>query len=449
MKEILTEAIIRQPDCRKPTGVNVDGVRADLSNVNRDVNNRVDVIRDKEITPIDVDLMTEYWATDYGREKFNNDLNQARNKVERVSEIMKAVLENENKDIGLYYRNRIDYEKTRDDLERAGLSDGFILDEMIGKALAELSAEQGIDDLQIISLDDPNIKEIVGAEAIAGRAYHTGDGKVIIIADNLEDFASAIGTITEEGRHIYHRNQNGLEDSEDYASFYGSQFTDYFRRYAGDTPLIMTGSELRYSAGQLGNDWEDKSSIFYHKPYKGMTNFGHISIEVDGIVYNFGRYDSNATWGLFHSKGDAIYVEADRENYLNMYKEKQDLIEYELNLTKDEERKIKNFFENLQKDNRGKVKSIEWGKAIRLNKKYEYNLLGRNCTTITIAAVNSSSNAKILPVISPSNLNSYLSDRRTAEKTGTMEIIDSPFSKETIKIERKIIKNVIEHNKKK
>ncbi len=184
------------------------------------------------------------------------DVNQARNKVERVSEIMKAMIENENKDIGLYYRDRLDFEATRDDMERRGLTDGFIIDEMIGRALAELSAEQNIDDLQIISLDDPNIKEIVGAEAIAGRAYHTGDGK-IIIADNIEDFASAIGTITEEGRHIYHRNNNGLEDSEDYASFYGEQFKNYYNRVAGDTPLVMIGSELGYNAGQLGNDWED------------------------------------------------------------------------------------------------------------------------------------------------------------------------------------------------
>ena len=64
----------------------------------------------------------KYWATNYGREKFNNDIAQAKNKVERVSEIMKAVIENEDKNIGLYYRDRIDYEKTRDDLERAGLS---------------------------------------------------------------------------------------------------------------------------------------------------------------------------------------------------------------------------------------------------------------------------------------------------------------------------------------
>ncbi len=245
------------------TGVNVNGVRADLTDINRDVNNRVEIVRDREVNLVDVDLGTEYWATSYGREKFNNDVNQARNKVERVSEIMKAMIENENKDIGLYYRDRLDFEATRDDMERRGLTDGFIIDEMIGRALAELSAEQGIDDLQIISLDDPNIKEIVGAEAIAGRAYHTGDGVVVIVADNIEDFASAIGTITEEGRHIYHRNSNGLEDSEDYASFYGEQFENYYNRVAGDTPLVMIGSELGYNAGQLGNDWEDKVKTLY------------------------------------------------------------------------------------------------------------------------------------------------------------------------------------------
>ncbi len=53
------------------TGINVNGVRADLTDINRDVNNRVDVMRDREVTPIDVDLGTEYWATDYARERMN------------------------------------------------------------------------------------------------------------------------------------------------------------------------------------------------------------------------------------------------------------------------------------------------------------------------------------------------------------------------------------------
>ena len=87
------------------------------------------------------------------------------------------------------------------------------------------------------------------------------------------------------------------------------------------------------------------------------------------------------------------------------------------------------------------MEKIDWGKGVRLNKKYEYNLLSRNCTTIT--------NVGILPVTSPSGLNSYLNDRRIAEETGTIKIMDSPFSREPIKIERKIIKKVIKHNKKK
>lgn len=72
--------------------------------------------------------------------------------------------------------------------------------------MAEVAAQQNIDDLQIISLNDPNIKEVVGADAIAGRAYHVGNGKVVIVAENIQDFADAMGTIAEEGRRIYHRN---------------------------------------------------------------------------------------------------------------------------------------------------------------------------------------------------------------------------------------------------
>ncbi len=283
------------------TGVNVNGVRADLTDINRDVNNRVEIVRDREVNLVDVDLGTEYWATSYGREKFNNDVNQARNKVERVSEIMKAMIENENKDIGLYYRDRLDFEATRDDMERRGLTDGFIIDEMIGRALAELSAEQNIDDLQIISLDDPNIKEIVGAEAIAGRAYHTGEGKIIIVAENIEDFASAIGTITEEGRHIYHRNNNGLADSEDYASFYGEQFKNYYNRVAGDTPLVMIGSELGYNAGQLGNDWEDDAIKL---KLNGNITVAGFTPDITGSISIIRNAEKKKIWVIYDIKGD-------------------------------------------------------------------------------------------------------------------------------------------------
>ena len=291
------------------TGITVNGKSADLSSVNRDAGNMVEVEKDKKLRPAEYDLGTEYWATNYGREKFNNDVAQAKNKVERVSEIMKAVIENEDKNIGLYYRDRIDYEKTRDDLERAGLSDGFVLDETIAQMFAEIAAQQNIDDLQIISLSDPNIKEIVGAEAIAGRAYHVGNGKIVIVAENLQDFADAMGTIAEEGRHIYHRNSNGLEDSEDYASFYGRQFERYFNKRAKDTPLYMIGSNLAYNAGQLGNDWEDQRYDSREDLKKTHLNRnGRIDIEYFKKVYGASFESINNRLIKLKSKnrGDAL-----------------------------------------------------------------------------------------------------------------------------------------------
>ena len=331
---------------------------------------------------------------------------------------MKAVLENENKDIGLYYKDRLDFEATRDDMERRGLTDGFIIDEMIGKALAELSAEQGIDDLQIISLDDPNIKEIIGAEAISGRAYHTGEGKVIIVADNIEDFASAIGTITEEGRYIYHRNNNGLEDSEDYASFYGELFKNYYNRVAGDTSLVMIGSELGYNAGQLGNDWEDYASILYNEasPFK-IKDFGHIAIEVDGKVYTYGRYGE--TFNSAGTKGEGILLIVDKGDYLNYYQKNTTVREFVLNLSEDKEEQIKKYFTEIQKNYNDTFTSPtrNW-KGYKLNSKYNYDLTKLNCTIITINSLNTALNEKIPTIIVPKEFAKYLVGRVFAEKMG-------------------------------
>ena len=391
----------------------------------------VEVEKDKKLRPAEYDLGTEYWATNYGREKFNNDVAQAKNKVERVSEIMKAVIENEDKNIGLYYRDRIDYEKTRDDLERAGLSDGFVLDETIAQMFAEIAAQQNIDDLQIISLNDPNIKEVVGADAIAGRAYHVGNGKVVIVAENLQDFADAMGTIAEEGRHIYHRNNNGLEDSEDYASFYGRQFERYFNKRAKDTPLYMIGSNLAYNAGQLGNDWENDIWIVHHP-----GGVGHVSIydDVSGLIYSYGEpvpyakevYKQNNKMrgiSLGFKENDVLQVSS-LAGYLKSYKSKNfDVAMYKLVLS-DRDRKIveknlKNSTIGMKEfkcvgsncSNSGIKTAREDGKYyLRYSEPYnvlwrncivevvldsrgsvlngEYSLLGRNCTTMTIVSLN-------------------------------------------------------------
>jgi len=223
-----------------------------------------------------------------------------------------------------------------------------VLDETIAQMSAEIAAQQNIDDLQIISLSDPNIKEIVGAEAIAGRAYHVGNGKVVIVAENLQDFADAMGTIAEEGRHIYHRNSNGLEDSEDYASFYGKQFENYFNKRAKDTPLYMIGSNLAYNAGQLGNDWEDEIWIIHNS-----GGVGHAAIydDVAGLVYSYGEpvpyakevYKQNTkTRGisLGFKENDVLQVSS-LTGYLESYKskEKYDVALYRLELSKEDRKK--------------------------------------------------------------------------------------------------------------
>ena len=46
-----------------------------------------------------------------------------------------------------------------------------------------------------------------------------------------------------------------------------------------------------------------------------MTDFGHVSIEVDGTVYSLGRYGE--TWGLFKSKGEAVLLKINRKTYLS------------------------------------------------------------------------------------------------------------------------------------
>jgi len=51
------------------TGITVNGKSTDLSGINRDVSNMVEVEKDKKILPMNIDLGTEYWLNDYSREK--------------------------------------------------------------------------------------------------------------------------------------------------------------------------------------------------------------------------------------------------------------------------------------------------------------------------------------------------------------------------------------------
>ena len=201
----------------------------------------------------------------------------------------------------------------------------------------------------------------------------------------------------------------------------------------GDTPLVMIGSELGYNAGQLGNDWENNTSIFYHSPVPlKIKDFGHIAIEVDGTVYSYGRYDRVYAGG---TKGVGVLIILNKKDYLKYYGRKTDTKEFKLNLSEATEEKIKNYFSEIQKNNNGtSLNEILGQKGIKLNSKYDYDLFKRNCTTITIAALNSAMNEKLPNYVKPNDFFRYLIGRKFSE---------------SINLKNKMIQGVEDHPKNK
>ena len=374
---------INQATIGKNVKVLIEGKEADLSGINRDAENMVKVTKDKTVEQIDIDLSSENWGTSYGREKFKGELADATNNVDRVVQVAKATFEKGANPITLF-QDRIAYEEARD---------SGVLDEYFGALLDSEKAKGFINDLgydvedvQIISLDDPNIKEILGAEAIAGRVYYTKDGsKIIIIADNARDMANAMGTLGEEARHSYYRNEKGMTDSEKYASFYGEQIERYLRSEYGSPLAILEIDELKYAANELGRYWED-ASILYHREKYITGGLGHIAIEVNGNVYTFGRY--GRTWGSGGTQGEGVLFKIDKQVYLKYYTQKEDVYEYVLTTDKNKDNIIENYFENWMKNGSKstfKSKTQKWDGKILTR---DYDVDEWNCTIITEKSLN-------------------------------------------------------------
>ena len=68
------------------TGITVNVKNADLSGINRDASNMVEVEKDKKILPMNIDLGTEYWLNDYSREKLKTAMDKASSKynIEKI-----------------------------------------------------------------------------------------------------------------------------------------------------------------------------------------------------------------------------------------------------------------------------------------------------------------------------------------------------------------------------
>ena len=400
----------------------IDGKEEELKEVNRDIGNRIEVIRNEEISPINIDLGTEYWGTDYAREKARGDFVKAGNKIDRVAEILNAAIKNDNKDIYLYYKDRIAAEEEIARMEREGI-DLSIIDKEQAKKIIERAAGGEVDDVQIISSSDPNIKEIIGAEGIRGRAYYTGKGKVVIVADNVEDYAKAIGVIGKEGRHFYHRG-NGMEDTEDYSTFYGRQLEKYYRKHFGEADATFVTEQLKYTKEQLGKDWEN--DVYW---IESEIPFGHAAVAIvnkrhkRGIVFSWSAIGPDG----MHFPGDikvknkelmkikefnnfsikypkikkegygSLYVTS-LENYLlGKYGQYSGKI-HKIKDSKKYEDKIEEFYENIIKDKKDKKEILKYG--LNYNKTTEgvgvyyiygserpYKIVEYNCVTVGLSSI--------------------------------------------------------------
>jgi RHS repeat-associated protein len=109
------------------------------------------------------------------------------------------------------------------------------------------------------------------------------------------------------------------------------------------------------------------------------TWYGHAAISVDGVVYSNGRYnrDSVRSLGL---AGDNILLRKNHSDYINYYNNKKiDSVGFVLELTNEDETKIKKFFDELIN------KSEKWKYGYKLPEDYFFT--SDNCTTNVVEAL--------------------------------------------------------------
>jgi putative uncharacterized protein (fragment) len=242
-----------------------------------------------------------------------------------------------------------------------------------------------------------------------------------------------MGTIAEEGRHIYHRNNNGLEDSEDYASFYGRQFERYYYRNFGNNDVAFITERLKYTKEQLGNDWENDIWVVHHP--QGV-NHASIYDDVSGLIYSYGepvpyveeiykQKKLKRKGSLGKAENDVLQVST-LNGYLKSYKSKNyDVAMYKLNLSEKDRKKVENNLKNSINGLEefkciGENCSKEGIKTAREGGKYyftpndRYGLLMNNCAVfVERQFVGTSKEAELLSIgILPSNLRDYAINNR-------------------------------------
>jgi hypothetical protein len=138
-----------------------------------------------------------------------------------------------------------------------------------------------------------------------------------------------------------------------------------------------------------------RTEIYVHRP-KNLPDknwYGHSAINVNGIVYTFGRYGdfppknntlgAKSDYGVLYKVPESYYLSFPQFTSPNHL-----VLRWKIELSTSEERGIVSYFENKWKNYRSKTSvKMPDGKFLEGRVVEKYRLLQNNCTTMTIESL--------------------------------------------------------------
>ncbi|MBE9137977.1 VCBS repeat-containing protein [Nodosilinea sp. LEGE 07088] len=262
------------------------------------------------------------------------------------------------------------------------------------------------------NIADPSMRYLYGPQVDQVLAQEDATGTTLWhLSDHLgsvKDLVDDSGALKNHRTYDSYGNLVGESDSsfDSRYAFTGREFDaetglHYYRAryYDGELGQFISEDPIGFNGGDgnlygyVGNSPTiavDPSGletlIYHHESFPG-----HLAIDVDGTVFTYGRYRPQPNTSSLGAIGDGVLYMIPREQYLrpnNTFRGEDVSIErWRLNYTEqeEEEEQIKSFFRKLFNGG-APVNSIELDNGtdyvgVRIDR---YNLLGNNCTTITL-----------------------------------------------------------------
>jgi RHS repeat-associated protein len=187
-------------------------------------------------------------------------------------------------------------------------------------------------------------------------------------------------------------------DAETGDYFYRARYYDQETgRFLSEDPIgfqAQDANTYRYSENSPTNFIDPsglRTEIYIHQ---GKNWYGHAAINVNGIVYTFGRYDgAQAKPRTLGTKGEGYFYVVTENYYLNskaFTDPLDEVLRYQLNLSPQEERQVDQCFQNIFQNESRQGTDLFLGQQGQSSQahgrilKDRYEFLGNNCTTTTL-----------------------------------------------------------------